>query len=292
LEKEKKFIKIKYKIEENQIKIMEKFKNGIIFKDTTIIESQKKNENILTFEQVSQFYTKKEIKKPDEEEDEEEEEIIVFKTNDEKIILKILKKDKKLFFNETILKKFKNHELKSTPKLSDFEKFIHEIKSLSMTEYIKLIELVPNNILKVESIHPIFILNEVVFKIPTLRICHQSIYNEIETNNSFQTLFRSNSLPTKYLSLIFKLIGHDYLINNFSNFIKKICDEDLNSEVDSAVIKDPELVKKNIQNIENLFEELIEILNNSLKTFPLELIYILNKMKIESEKKYKGNFIH
>jgi hypothetical protein len=173
-------------------------------------------------------------------------------------------------------------------KLKEFEKFTNEVKKFDFEEYLKILLVIPNSVLKNDSIYPIFILNENIFDFSIHKLCYESIKLEILQNVRHPTLFRSNTILTKFLSFYFKLFGQIYLINNFNKFLNKICQEDENLEVNYNILDDKDLISTNIKKIEKLVCELIQILIDSVKNIPLELKYVLNILKVECEKKYSG----
>jgi hypothetical protein len=321
----KAYVKGFFELELNEIVFLkeDKIKIRILLKNLILIEED--DENLITFENLYKLIFENKEKKKEREisknndininenlDDKEKYNINIernikneknknkilksknltlkYNNNNKDEILKLkIKKEiyEKEFLNEIFLKNIQKYEEKLKKNLKNFEELIKELKKLKIKEYIELLILIPNSHLTNDAMSSIIFLNENLFNFSFPEICEESIKYEINLNNRYQNLFRTNSLFTKYLSLYFKFFGQQYLTDNFSKFINKICNEDKNYEVNHGDDK-KDLIEKNVKNIESLVLELFNLLIKSVDNIPIELKYILNILNYESDKKYEN----
>jgi hypothetical protein len=129
---------------------------------------------------------------------------------------------KKVQPNSEYNKNFKN--------INEFSNFIKKIKFLKIIEIIQIIEQNNINLLTEEKIISLFLLCNTVFEKNNIIICLLTIQNEINISDKPETIYRVNSLSSKYITIFCKLYGNVYLKKFFSILINQINFENENLE--------------------------------------------------------------
>jgi hypothetical protein len=294
-------LSMRFRINEKSLKLYNDEKTYVFYLKDIKLCSNKKIETVeITFETLISLYFLNDSLEQSEVDKESKGCSVILKVHGirkKSVMNEKLEEIRMEFNNEKEYKKFLTFnfgsietELMKKNQLIFYEKVIKEAKKLSVQEYVKILNIIPPLLLKNETINSIFIINESVFNFNSALISSELVANEISGCDSSGLLFRNNSFSTKYLILYFKFFGTNYLINHFSIFIQNLIQDDLNLDID-PLIKDEESIKNNISAITKCIYQIFEILINSIGDFPDHLKYLLYKIKIESEKKFKSNFI-
>ena len=103
-------------------------------------------------------------------------------------------------------------------------------------------------------------------------------------------LFRGNSLITKALDAHMRRLGHEYLETILGARLRKICDRDIDCEVDPARIRSPELLERNWTNLLHLTTSIWKAIAGSSDQCPAELRVLFRHIRSCAEDRY-GSFI-
>jgi hypothetical protein len=175
--------------------------------------------------------------------------------------------------------------------MNEFEKFKIFLKENEIEQIFNINNAV---LLSDEIIFSILILSDSILEKNSIQLCLNLIKLEMDRNNKPENLFRVNTISSKFITIFFKFLGLNYLIENFYNLINDICDKDLYLEIDPEAIKSnsnkdlntDEIYQKNLSILNEYIQNIFNIIFNSYKFFPLELILILEEIKNVTEKKF------
>ncbi|XP_025079418.1 ras GTPase-activating protein 3-like isoform X2 [Pomacea canaliculata] len=103
------------------------------------------------------------------------------------------------------------------------------------------------------------------------------------------TLFRGNTLLSKMLDELMKLVGLPYLHDTLRAFIDNVCDEPKSCEIDSTRIKDGENHDQNLENLKSYVKSALEAITASGLVCPTLLRDVFCVLKEMALKHYPDN---
>jgi len=111
------------------------------------------------------------------------------------------------------------------------------------------------------------------------------VVDEIENSTRCMDILRRNSIATRTLAMFSRMYGHDYL----QNIIKPVLDAIIENDEDFEIEKPsstPELAEQNLARFEKYLVMLIDRICSSINEIPEEFIYISQKIREATEKKF------
>ena len=103
-------------------------------------------------------------------------------------------------------------------------------------------------------------------------------------------LFRGNSLVTKALDTHMRRLGREYLESILGSRLRKICEKDLDCEVDPGKIRSLEHIERNWSNLMYLTTSIWKAIATSAENCPAELRMVFRHIRSCAEDRY-GSFI-
>jgi hypothetical protein len=100
------------------------------------------------------------------------------------------------------------------------------------------------------------------------------------------TLFRSNSVASKMLSLYTKMLGGNYLREVLQPTLQSLVSANLNLEIDPNKVTGSEDVSANLAKIKTMSEELINVIINSVDKCPVQFRQVCNCLYDSIAKKF------
>lgn len=112
---------------------------------------------------------------------------------------------------------------------------------------------------------------------------------EIEAATQEGTLFRTNNICTGIMSSFSMKIGKQYLIKVLKPCFEWLLESKLDFEIDPNIVEDPEIVRKNIFNLNYLINKFFKSILNSVDIIPFEIREISNTLQQAVIKKFPNS---
>ncbi|XP_041351438.1 ras GTPase-activating protein 3-like isoform X2 [Gigantopelta aegis] len=102
---------------------------------------------------------------------------------------------------------------------------------------------------------------------------------EMSKTTDSNTFFRGNTLVTKMIDELMKLVGIPYLHDTLKPSISKVCSEQLACEIDSTRLKDGENINDNLTNLKNYVVDMVTAITNSGLVCPVIMREVFHALK-------------
>uniref|UniRef100_A0A2C9K6R3 Ras GTPase-activating protein n=1 Tax=Biomphalaria glabrata TaxID=6526 RepID=A0A2C9K6R3_BIOGL len=112
---------------------------------------------------------------------------------------------------------------------------------------------------------------------------------EMSTTIDPNTLFRGNSLLTKMVDELMKILGLPYLHDTLKSFIERVIFESKPCEIDGSKLRDGENVETNLENLYGYVKDAVDKIVNSALVCPSGMRDVFSTLKTQAMLNYPDN---
>ncbi|KAK0054552.1 ras GTPase-activating protein 3-like isoform X2, partial [Biomphalaria pfeifferi] len=109
---------------------------------------------------------------------------------------------------------------------------------------------------------------------------------EMSTTIDPNTLFRGNSLLTKMVDELMKILGLPYLHDTLKSFIERVIFESKPCEIDGSKLRDGENVETNLENLYGYVKDAVDKIVNSALVCPSGMRDVFSTLKTQAMLNY------
>jgi len=120
----------------------------------------------------------------------------------------------------------------------------------------------------------------------TLWLLKKVIIYEIDATQTDTTLFRSNSIVTKFIKLYTDKVGGEYLKKTLTQPVKDLINSGDTLEVFPSKLPQSEALTQNIEKLKNWSQIILDRIVNSVEECPWQIRVICHHLKVEVSKKF------